>query len=645
MSRNVLLAFLALAVPAVLFVLWQALGREPSRDATGPAPAAPALESPEAPADLTALPAAPGERPTSASSTRDAVAAPEEPSSAAAPAEPAPPAAPPRVLRGRVLGPSGTPLAGVPLRRERRGGVLARSDGAGRFELEVAADADLPRLVGRGDGFAPLRVTVVRDTNLTDELVVLSAPAVDLAGHVESTDGARLAGARVRLGYEGALRRAFPLPLDATTSLEHEATADARGAFALEQVPALEGAVLGATHAGHEGASVPAPTASRADLVLRLAPAAEEPTLAGLVLLPDGEPAARAAVGFGFDDARTAADGTFELPLPRDPEPDQPLVAGLKDQGVAYLPDFGAAVLAAAPHPPPPVTLVLPGASLAIAGRVVDARGEPLEGWVVELTAGTPVSRHMTPPIVVEGFGGPRLLRMPTGADGTFRMDGLLERSYPVRAYERESLRCLYLDPVPAGTTDLEIVVPDGGVHDLVAGVVVSRTGLPVEGAKVSVGLITSQGGGGVSWVGGASTVTDAEGRFELEGVPAAHVHLDVGGEAVVPHRELLDHDAPQDDLRLEVARRCHFRVSVAGDTDGGVLEALDADGEGLMIYRFQANGWSGSSVLSLRGADGVCTVSEDAVTFVVRRGGDEVARREVVLSPEGVNEIDLVVR
>lgn len=643
MSRNVLLAFLALAVPGLLFVLWQGLSDAPPTKGAAPT-AREAAAEPDRGAPL-AAPTAP--RADSARDELEAVLAPAEESTAERDTSEPVPTVLVR-LRGRVVDAAGQPLSGVPVRsydrnrRRKPGAELARSDGSGRFAFETSVEAAPSDLLGHGAGFAALRITVIGEEDRASEHVLLSAPAIDLAGRVETHDGARVEGARVLLRQDEALRRIAPLPLDATVERKYEVRADARGEFELKGVPALEGAELYADHADREGASIPAPTTSRRDLVLRLELGPRADSLTGIVVKPSGEPIEGASVRFGFEETRTAADGSFALPLPVDPDADLPLVAGHAKEGVVHLPNFGSVLLAEAPQAPPPTTLVLPGESLSIAGRVVDARGDPLAGWIVSITEGTPATRNMTPPVLVEGFGRPRLGGVPSGPEGTFALEGLLDRSYPMRAYERGTLRCVYLDPIPAGTTDLEIRVPDGGLHGRVAGAVVSRTGLPVAKASVTVGLITSQEGGGVSWISGASTATDEAGRFELLDVPAAHVHLDVGGQAVVPERFLLDHDAPVDDLRVEVARRCHFRATVTGEREGLSIAAVDAAGEPLMIYRFQANGWSGSSAMPLSRVEGVCTVSEDAAAFVLRRGGEIVARRDVVLSAEDVNEIEL---
>ena len=294
----------------------------------------------------------------------------------------------------------------------------------------------------------------------------------------------------------------------------------------------------------------------------------------------------------------TDDNGAFSLPLQKTPEAEQVLVAGLRDYGTGVMRRFGEILVAAAPNPPAPVTLVLREKPLNISGLVVDASGTPLQGWNVNILEGTAVTRNQTPPVLVEGFGtGQRRLRQVTGADGAFVLADLLDREYRIRTYQRRTLLSVITKPIRAGTEDARIVIEDGLVHDVVRGLVLSLRGLPQPGAVVTLGLVTHRMDNGSSWATGNSTIADADGRFELHDVPRRYVHLDIGGETIIPTRFEFGPYANPGDLRITVPSRCHFQVTVTGgDLDGLRMEVHDAEGQPLTIYTFVAGGSSGSS-------------------------------------------------
>lgn len=546
-------------------------------------------------------------------------------------------------LRGRVLDPSGGPLRGVPVRQVGREAVLCESGDGGEFAIRIAAGS-APRLEARGNGYAPLVESAVQESNVTLEHVLVAAPALDLAGVVVDATGGPIAGATVSVRIPESVLLRFPLPLEMTWPVMSSARTGDDGRFALDQAPAPRGGVVRARAEGFAQSQTPVPAYARSDLYLVLAEATEEAgaRITGFVLEADRSPAAGASVRFGFEEVRTDRSGAFALGLPRNPDPEMPLVAGKAGAAMAIAPAFGEVVRGAAPDAPEPVTLVLGEKSRDIAGRVVDAQGQPLRGWMVSLVDGTHVTRGRFPPIIAEGYPH-RSKAVGTDSDGAFRIADLLPRAYVIRAYERSTLRAVLSDPIPAGSESVELVVPDG-LTQAIQGTVVSRRGVPLANVQVTPGMYTHKTQSGSAWESGKGTITGEDGGFEFAAFPRAHVHLNVSGEGVVPNQFEVGPDDDVTALRFVVAQRCHFRVTVTGaDLAGLNIELRDASERSLQIYKFRAGGWSSQSVQQLEdGVSPLCAASEDASELWVRRSGElePVVRQPIGLVAGEVSEL-----
>jgi hypothetical protein len=222
---------------------------------------------------------------------------------------------------------------------------------------------------------------------------------------------------------------------------------------------------------------------------------------------------------------------------------------------------------------------------------------------------------------------------------GRFELGGLLTRDYVVQAYEEGSLLMLRSPPTPAGTQDLVLRVPADAFQRL-AGVVVARDGTPLADVRVDPILVTASCGGASSWDHGEGVSTDANGRFELARIPRQYVALQANGDGVMPQSFELDEARPGEELRLSLARRCHFRVELgtAGTAAAATPEfisALDADGVTLSLNSFEGNGWSASTYAHLAElGTHPLAVSEDARTLVFWRGDEELGRVALMLVP-----------
>ena len=235
--------------------------------------------------------------------------------------------------------------------------------------------------------------------------------------------------------------------------------------------------------------------------------------------------------------ATTAADGVFEL--------------GPSRAGAARLTarcaggDQGSLEVVVAPGMAEVVVEVTPGGS--IAGRLVDGDGRPVAGAsVMAARSGEADRTTISNGRVTSGVQG---LTTSTGAyelkglvAGTYRMSAL-EGGRPLRARGKPVAVTLAAAEAKSGV-DLAIDRPTGRI----AGVVIGPDGQPLADAWVSVhqdmGAIVEQMMAGAAKgeartitveqsddeaTGGAGlppALTDAEGRFELTGLPHARFHV-----------------------------------------------------------------------------------------------------------------------
>lgn len=566
------------------------------------------------------------------------------------------PAAKPResqawIVSGRVVSTEGVALAGLALAIEgARAAAPVVSGADGRFEFDAAAGAfallDSGRrtlLLAPGQAWASALETPFSRESSRD-LLVVAAPAIELAGTVVDAAGGPVEGATVECEISRTQIRKFPWPLDRNAPRNLSTTTDRRGAFRLESVPATA-PELTASRGERSRGSVDLTGSTALDLriVLGGGTEPEEPRIVGVVLDQAGAPAAKARVRLYLATTETGDDGSFALEIPNYLPPGIPLVAAARGFQAAIEPSIGERI---EKKDFSPLVLRLGGPTLEIRGRVLLADDTPGRGWNVVLEDPTSVSGGSLPPTTAEGLAtGDKAgrLRATTDRDGGFVLPGLADRPYTVRAWQEKTLLVLRAERVPAGTQDLVLRVGPDAVVPRVTGVVVDPRGKPVSPASVTVELVTFSTPQSSMWESSDVVPTDAEGRFVLTNVPRALVRVAVHGDGLMERRFEVGALDLASELRLEVELRCHFRlVRERSEFPATRGEVLDESGKTLQLFEFQSGGWSSSETLYL-GEDGgspTVGVSESARTLVLHAHDEELARLPLALVPGEVNEV-----
>lgn len=248
------------------------------------------------------------------------------------------------------------------------------------------------------------------------------------------------------------------------------------------------------------------------------------------------------------------------------------------------------------------------------------------------------VTRYMEP-FVARGL----VLRDPsavggarTDEQGRFRIEGLLPREYDLATIHPPTLELARVPDVPAGAANVELRFTGAVDRTALAGVLVDGAGRAVSGVFLAAGVATRvrrwpgvEGSIGEDTVFGPETVSDAEGRFRLEDVPASVDRISVDGDPVLPAVLELDPGADRGALALVVEARCHLQVEVGGRYgDADRFHVLDGEGEWSPVWLFQTRALSSRGEGELVGGRSpVYAVSDRARSVVLRRGLEELGR------------------
>jgi RNA polymerase sigma-70 factor (ECF subfamily) len=633
MNAKLFLGAAAVVACGGLYWMWSRAQAAPAR------PPEPAAAAEQRAAHASDAPPAP----LRGNATRRVAAA--EPLRPTAAEDSSPPAVLLRSVRGRVLDPEATPLAGIEV--EFQGGSpdapapRAVSGPGGFFELEV------PLSDGRIAAVDPRLVTVLignlRAASAVEPLLVV-APVRDVGGRVVDAFGAALSGARVSLEPpEGFLRR-FDAVLDANDLCEARTPGDGAGRFELLGVADIPGAVVVASLGGFETASLTAPPGTDLGLVIELGRGhGAGRVLVGTVLDPTARPVSGARVSLGGETSVSDSAGEFHISIESAEEQDE-LVAVHPGHLPARL-RAGRDPLDGAPVWPDAIVLVLGREPLAISGRVIDASGRPRAGlrlWLEEPT-------HFG--VIGDMDGSVEFLIAPeagcgdeywrwttTDADGRFRIAGLLPRSYGLRLLDGRTLEQQSAGPFAAGAEDVRIVF-DRGPLRRIAGRVVSTNGVALEG--VTLALLRPAWGGVSTHLETGSATSAAEGRFVFEGIGGEELLVWARGDDVVP--QMVAVPEPAEDFEIVLAVRCHIKVDLGSNpARADAIEVRDADGESLDLMEVGASGVTTMHrALLVEGRSATLGVEERARTLILLKDGIEVGRLDVRLVPGRLNRIE----
>lgn len=479
-------------------------------------------------------------------------------------------------LRGLVVGAQGEALPGVAVVAVAQAGLSARpfaaedpvagrteSTGTGSFELRRLAPGITYELRAVRPGSFPTaaRVTAPKPGSEGAPVRLQLLPARPIQGTVLDARRQPLAGVTLRL--RPSRRPDFPAP-----AAEPEAAAgglsDAKGRFHLTDVPAaevdLEAEKPGFTRLRLRGLRL-SPGSGPLDLgTLVLQPGA---TLAGTVVDAQGKPLPGAEIFVveslprrGTEEevlrklkpqASSGPDGRFQL---RDQPAGVPLSLVVLARG--HLPGPFRGIRSPAPEP---LTLRLEPA-WGLRGRVVSADGEPVAGARLELRWQAVLPEDERQPV------GPSIVReAASDRDGRFALEGMPQGKAWLDVAAQGFVPLDHLEvrlPAPDAGGEWVIVLQPGA---LLEGRVTTDAGEPVAGVRISAG-----GGAGLS---------DADGRYQAEGVPVGEqevriVHPDYRSRV---QRQRIEPGTNRLDVQLESG------VEVAGrvvDEAGGPVAGAE---------------------------------------------------------------------
>ncbi|QDU65983.1 sigma-70 family RNA polymerase sigma factor [Engelhardtia mirabilis] len=587
-------------------------------------------------------------------------------------------------VRGRVVDVDGLPVAGVTVSARADGRTQQATSGdGGAFVLEATPEDQVTIRV-EGDDWVALREGFW-DTSRQFEPIVLVARPLELAGRVVDVFGTPVGEARLDYRLPSDLTTRVGLDLDSTVERTWQARTDADGRYRLSAVPRVEGALVGVVHTGYAARFLDAPLRSAENFDVVLEPDAMLSPLAirGRVVDGEGRPVEGALVSLGATVGSTDRVGVFQL------DPVRALdTSVLKAARAGFLP-------AALQRPGEPsdddtgwpsfTTLTLGGASLSIAGVLVDQDGEPVAGARVWVDDGEPFGAVGAYPLQLEailaggappadGFG--MQAQMPTAdgderfgwytlpsepdgmwfytttdAGGAFVLEGLTDRDYTLAAVLDEPLARVTSGPFAAGSEGVVVEVDVPEVHTTLRGRVVDERGEPVSDIRLQLYEITETKRARV--LGGSTEMnllvsqipegTDEEGRFELPMVPVEGAYLWATGDGILPTPRSIPADVDPENWVLELPCRRRLQVELALSERADGFEVLAADGSRLPLYETSASAarstWRAAIV---EGVSSIQSVGLAARTLRLWSGEELVEEVPVNLSAEGVNTIRL---
>ncbi|MBK7876005.1 MAG: sigma-70 family RNA polymerase sigma factor [Planctomycetes bacterium] len=566
-------------------------------------------------------------------------------------------------VRGRVLDEAGRPLVSVEVVWARVRGMeysqvtgvhetmlddarpvpAVRTDDQGRYALRAPKGASVLLFGSRG------RTHLGYGIEPTDGVRVdVLVPCVDVAGRVLDADGRPVAKAVVAVTSSLRALPTFPIAL---RDIRHErdrvaVRTDDAGRYRIECAPSAGCGTIDAELRELRSGAVPVPQRSTSGLDFTLTGTeARELVVSGRVLDAAGAMVAKATVALGRSSTRSDRDGRFRLRI--DPEREQAtgaellawiatcdLVAGAPGAQPCVLPAFGARFADVAE--PTDVELQLGAPTLTITGRVIDAKGQPVEGCTVNTADGDPIGRSGRR---VEQLCG--LEPAHTKSDGRFVLRGLRPRDYRLRCVRESDGANVTSQPITAGASGVELAIPDHALRELLAGQIVDVDGAPFGNADVQLVVLALD-----SIVDGFVSVreftTDSEGRFELPRVPRTDARIALWGLDVKDLILDIPNGTSDRGNTFVATRMLRFRIEPRPGEAARSFRVLDRDHEPLPVRVHAVDKtWMDVALAHLsRDATQNYSVAQSATTLVLLDGDRELRRLPLTLAPDSVTTV-----
>jgi RNA polymerase sigma-70 factor (ECF subfamily) len=538
--------------------------------------------------------------------------------------------------------------------RDSHADARTTSDAQGRFRLEITDRPGVLR-VGPGPWTSVFQPRIEPSRPSSGYLLVVAAVQAH-SGRVVDESGAPVSKAQVRIELPGSsswiprkgrsflpdnkLRSSFPLRLDLSDTARWIVSSDTQGRFSIPNGPHIRDALLVTLHSGY-ATDIRSLPAGDGEIRITLRPAPSH--LRGLVVDAHDAPAPRTWVFFGSNRTRTEEDGRFDLDLGENPEGNQ-LVA-VKE---GWMPVTQPCLAASPLDPrawPDPLVLVLKQEALILRGQVVDAQGNPLPRCRVRALdpvgldeilphgVAKPVSEDVGKDLVLGGS------EVSTDTDGQFALKGLVARRYRLHALDLGSIASVDTEPIEAGRTDVRIRIDTGACYPCVAGQLVDPTGRPVANMRVQARRTTAEG-----TLMSDEVRTDADGHFKLPPVSRDAESIVVLPESAVPRLFQIKGVPDLCSLHLVIPRFGDLRVEVV--TPGLVADnfaVLTESGARIDIAKhYGGGGWEGPfEVIPVEdGKSAWAIVPEDAVTIILLKDGNEIARQSLQVKPEELSVV-----
>ena len=551
---------------------------------------------------------------------------------------------PPLSIGGVVIDLDARPVPGV---------EVAWNDAPFTPRIVTATDGtfrgERPRIMGRvgvvKEGLVPvLEPTLFDGTHAYDDLTIVVAPSVRLAGIVVDTAGAPIWSAQLSVSIGMPLRTRIPRVLDRCVEAKFETMTPDDGTFTILAAPCVATARLVIRAPGHRTLEVPVDEARHQDRFVMERVVAGD-VLDGVVVDQDGAIVAQAVLVLHDHSVVTRPDGTFRIELWRIGDLPKGTLPVLEVASSHHLPGK-ARPLADDWRKrgawPVPLRVQLGGAVQTIRGRVVRADGTPFaQPWV----SFVPPEPEQIRPTVFDSLSSRMAVAAPAAdapnpENGEFETARVAPGRYPLRVFHPTTLEVFVTEPLATGPAPVEIRMPAAATWPPLRGVVVDRRGDPVPGADWLFERDDPTPGATEPFTGPWQHATPA-GAIEHPPVSRAVRTLCVKAAGMAEWVRVDLASLPRvDDCRIVVPIGCQARIEL-GPNWPNVDRAQLLDGAGALspVVFTNGNTATGTRRIALKeGRSQTFQALDDVTTLVLWRGEQEVARFPVVLRPGELN-------